>query len=66
MSEIPPTIDNLSDPYVLQLIETIAKMGDEIEQQRQEILSYTDRIDELERCIVVMTSALEELSNEET
>jgi len=35
-----------------------------IEQQRLEILYLTDRIDELERCIKLMTTALEELNNE--
>ena len=31
MSEYKPTVENLSDPYVLQLIMALAKQGDEIE-----------------------------------
>ena len=32
MSEIKPTLENLSDPYVLQLILTLAKQSDRIEE----------------------------------
>jgi hypothetical protein len=30
MSEVTPTMENLTDPYVLQLIEALAKQDDEI------------------------------------
>lgn len=30
MSELKPTMENLSDPYVLQLIETISKLEDQL------------------------------------
>ena len=30
MSEIKPTKENLSDPYVLQLIEAVSKLEDEV------------------------------------
>jgi hypothetical protein len=31
---VEPTLDNLNDPYVLQLLENIAKRDDEIEIER--------------------------------
>ena len=34
-SEIKPTMDHLSDPYVLQLIEALARRDDEIEHQHE-------------------------------
>lgn len=34
--EIKPTMDHLSDPYVLQLIEALARRDDEIERLRAE------------------------------
>jgi len=36
MSEIEPTMENLQDPYVLQLIETIAKMEDDLEDRERD------------------------------
>ena len=45
--------------------EYVDNLKAENEQQRLEILYLTDRIDELERCIKLMTTALEELNNEE-
>ncbi len=36
MSEVKPTMNNLSDPYVLQLIEALSSLEDEIEDLTQE------------------------------
>lgn len=35
--ELEPTLEHLSDPYVLQLIEALAKRDDEIERLRSEL-----------------------------
>jgi len=34
--EITPTLDHLSDPYILQLIETIARLEDALEESMRE------------------------------
>ena len=34
--EITPTLDHLNDPYVIQLIETIARLEDIIEESMRE------------------------------
>ena len=39
MSEIKPTIEQLQDPYVLQLIETISRLEDRIEDLEAAISS---------------------------
>lgn len=41
MSEIEPTMENLQDPYVLQLIEALSAATDEIEQRW---ISVEDRL----------------------
>jgi hypothetical protein len=43
--EIQPTMDHFSDPYVLQLIETISKQDDEIERLR-DALRYLETWEE--------------------
>jgi len=37
MSEVTPTMENLTDPYVLQLIEALAKQDDEIERLQDRV-----------------------------
>jgi len=44
MSELKPTMENMHDPYVIQLIESLAKRDDEI-------ASLAERLVELERTI---------------
>jgi len=40
MSEIKPTMENLMDPYVLQLIEALGRRDDEIERLEAERLAF--------------------------
>ena len=55
MSEVTPTMENLTDPYVLQLIEALAKQDDEIERLtadnemlRDELEQQYAKVEELE------------------
>lgn len=45
---IHPTLEQLSDPYVLQLIEALSKQGDVIEMLQETILDYESRLNKLE------------------
>lgn len=38
MSELQPTMEHLNDPYVLQLIETLSRLDDEIEELNRIII----------------------------
>jgi len=45
MSEVTPTRENLTDPYVLQLIEALAKQDDEIERLTADMQTANDAWD---------------------
>ena len=45
MSEIKPTLEQLSDPYVLQLIEALGRSGDEVERLTERVVFLEDEIE---------------------
>jgi len=45
VSELSPTYEHLSDPYVLQLIEALSMQQDEIEDLTQEIKALKHNIE---------------------
>lgn len=49
MSEIKPTPQHLNDPYVLQLIEALAKQGDEIDSLQDILKKREATIKELSK-----------------
>jgi hypothetical protein len=58
--EITPTLDHLNDPYVIQLIETIARLEDIIEESMRENEWLGERIVDLEAEVSYREGAITE------